>query len=104
MRLSLPGRCREALPEGAAAVHQSKRFSGLVIGTALILFSLRLLSLPPQATLEAEVPSRLLSYYVVDTDSLARCALLHEQALQKSDLLAPEIRVAILRLAGAGPR
>jgi hypothetical protein len=93
----------EAFQANGNLPEQSGQLTWLLTGTALVLLMLRLLSLPREAKLEAEVPTSLLSYYVVDTEFLARCAAVNPGAIKRSDLLAPEIRMAVLRLA-AGRR
>jgi hypothetical protein len=43
----------------------------------------------------------MLSNYLVDTEFLTRCATAHGKLIARTEVLAPEIRSAILQLAMA---
>ena len=77
------------------------RIVSLVLGTALALLILKLFALHSEPPPEAEAATRLLSYYVVDTEFLKRCALDHWNAVEEKRLMAPEIQVAVWQLAKA---
>jgi len=69
----------------------------LVVFVAVL--SLRLTPTPVHFSSEPEPQRALLSSYLVDTEFLAHCASLHEALISRSEVLAPEIRFAVLRLA-----
>ena len=71
----------------------------LLVGTLIAVLALRLTPNRVHFTTENEPQSALLSNYMVDTDFLARCAARHEGLIGHTDLLAPEIRFAVLQLA-----
>jgi hypothetical protein len=61
--------------------------------------SLRLTPTPVRFSAEPEPQRGLLSNHLVDTEFLAHCANQHEALISRSEVLAPEIRFAVLRLA-----
>jgi hypothetical protein len=63
------------------------------------VLSMRLTPTPVRFSAEPEPQRALLSSYLVDTEFLAHCASLHETLISRSQVLAPEIRFAVLRLA-----
>jgi hypothetical protein len=63
------------------------------------MLSLRLTPSAVRFSAEPEPQRALLSSYLVDTEFLAHCASLHEALISRSEVLAPEIRFAVLRLA-----
>ena len=73
----------------------------LLIGTLIAVLTLRFTPNRVHFTSESEPQSSLLSNYMVDTDFLARCAVQHQGLIGRTDLLAPEIRFAVLQLAAA---
>lgn len=50
---------------------------------------------------QPEPPRAMLSNYLVDTEFLTRCATAHGKLIARTEVLAPEIRSAILQLAMA---
>jgi hypothetical protein len=54
-------------------------------------------------TAQPEPPRAMLSNYLVDTEFLTKCASVHRSLIARSDVLAPEIRSAILQLAANQP-
>jgi len=78
---------------------QDARRVWLLIGTLIAVLTVRFTPNPVHFTTENEPQSSLLSNYLVDTEFLARCAAHHESLIGRTDLLAPEIRFAVLQLA-----
>jgi hypothetical protein len=72
-----------------------------MIGTLIAVLTVRFTPNPVHFTTENEPQDSLLSNYLVDTQLLARCAAQHESLIGRTDLLAPEIRFAVLQLAAS---
>ena len=98
--------CLGPLQTGCAAqIESNRRLNTLLIGTTLILLLLRFFTFQPRIIIpESEPPGGLLSAYLFDTDFLTRCAIEHRSAIEQTEVLAPEIKVAILQLAAAQQR
>jgi hypothetical protein len=73
----------------------------LLFGTLLAVLALRLTPDNLRFSSEPEPATTLLSSYIIDTEFLTRVALQHKNLIGRSDLLAPEIRLAVLDLAAA---
>src|SRR5688572_6622833 len=76
----------------------------LIVGTCTMLLALGLVPSAPfahAATQEADPQNRLLSFHLVDTDLLAKCAERHRAAIERGTLFSPEIRFSVLQLAAS---
>lgn len=71
----------------------------LLVGTILMLLLLAHALPFPAFAQSKEGSSRVLSWYLMDTEVLIDCAKRHRTAFETRNIIAPEIRAAIISAA-----
>ena len=88
----------DALAASAAVPMKNGQGSSVLLSIGLALLCLRGISMPVEMSFEADDPHSLLSHYLLDTEFLAQCARADVCKMEQLEVIAPEIRLAILAL------
>ncbi len=77
--------------------------AAILVWAFIAILVLRLMPDHVRFSPETDPQDSLLSTHLVDTEFLARCAVQHKGLISQTELLAPEIRIAVLKLVNASP-